>query len=297
MINFIAKAAEFALGLARAVVQAAMEWIVENVIEPMMEAFQTFVSWVLDLIEQVLQFALDLFLRPILDMKSSWAHAAALNLGKVEEASQSGGGEVEAGMLVDGLFTGPFPQFVFSLSSALVVALGVLGFIASVTPTGAAISVVKDVLTGIIKTATKHWVATTVAVSLLVEWALSAAGAPELPLLIAGPLEVIWDFTMVLYALKTNAPWIADAVALGLNFVGTLFVFEVLPLMQWVGSKVLAAAIGTGVAAAGLALALWGKDIPGALGQVDEFLEAATLGFDLEVLGESIAECVSEQQC
>jgi hypothetical protein len=72
MINFIAKAAEFALGLARALVEGDLDWIVENVIEPLVEALEAIVQFMIDLISQVIDILVRPFVQPILDAYDGW---------------------------------------------------------------------------------------------------------------------------------------------------------------------------------------------------------------------------------
>lgn len=103
---------------------------------------------------------------------------------------------------------------------------------------------------------------------------------------------------MLYYAKRSDAPIGKDILGLFLTIMGTLVVVKVIPLETYTGSRLVAAVIGTALSAGGLLIALKGEDVaPPPLGYVDEFLEAATLGYDLGQTGAAVQNCVSGNGC
>lgn len=194
---------------------------------------------------------------------------------------------------------GTSSSFIQSGSIYIVVAALVLAaFIATATPAGAIAAVAKEVLKDIVETALKHWIATTVALGGVIEWVLSLfPPADQIAAVELASMTLAWEAFMMWYAKRTDVPILQDAVGLGLTLVGTLIVFKILPLANLIGSQVLAAVVGTALSAGGFLLALHGKDAPGPIGLVEEFLEAAALGFDIAKTLVVTDDCVSGNGC
>ncbi|HEX9339913.1 MAG TPA: hypothetical protein VF992_01905 [Thermoplasmata archaeon] len=300
----------FLVNLAEAIVDWGMKALgaVWNTVVAVAQAATTvlnqFASWVLDFIRQVLQAAVDVFLRPILDMMNTWASQVASGFSRVLLAYAITGSpsHAEAADLANVLLRGPFPNLIIALAGAFVVAMSVIGFIAIATPAGAVVAVVQGVLKGIVRTAILNWVITTIVLSAATGWMLAEiAGTGALPGEILASIEVVWNAIMVVYALIAEVPFkdfIVDVVALMLNLLGALMVFVIGPVAASLGAAVPVAVAGTALSYIGLMLALGGKDFgPGWFGQVDEFLEAATLGFDAAQTGIAVGQCLAGRGC
>ncbi len=273
-------------------------WI-ENMVKAAGEAFGQVVDWALEFVQEVVRQAVDSILSPLLQLLGAWVAEASQRFLALSQAADTWDVQEEAMALINALLVGPLPELVFALSAAIVISLVVVGIAASVTPAGAIAVVVKGVIKELIETAVEHWIATTILLSVLVSWVLAQfPPSDQLGGTILYVIDGVWGAFMIYYAKRSNAAIGKDILGLFLTIMGTLIVVNVFPLETYTGSRVVAAVIGTALSATGLLIALKGEDVaPPPLGYVDEFLEAATLGYDLGQTGVAIQDCVSGNGC
>jgi len=296
-VNLVKWLVNIVVGLVIGLATGDWTYFVDNVVKPFVEAMAKLIKWIIDFINAVVKAVADYFLKPIIDMMNDWALGVASGMDRVSDSSTNQG--IQASSLADTILVSPFPGFVFGLSSAVIIVLSVLGVIATVIPVGGVSSIIISVLKSIVKTAVEHWIPTTLAVSMVLAWAISfVPGGSQVSSGFLGAMEVVWGAIMIGYAMYRKQTWTEDALALFLNLMGMFLVFNVLPLAKWTGSKVIAALVGTAISAGGLLLALHGEDIaPPPLGQVDEFLEAVVLGFDIVQTGIVVSDCLTRKGC